>query len=534
MLCVALSGFSLSAAFAQTSTLRGGLDDDTTGDGLRRRVGEATQPTVSPDLLDLGEAVSPLGAPARGGGAAATPDAGTTATDANATPAPTLQPIRPPVRATLRGGPVVPVAPRRPVDGAEAKAPVPAIEPSPRDAEATKREEAEKEDDAYAPLGLRAGGMIWYPAIETSIARKTNVDSTAGGRAATAITIQPELIGRSDWSRHSLELTLRGSRIAYPDASDQSQNSGEVSLRGRLDLPAETGVEIGANWSRQRESASANEASTTGVGTDRQTTGLSLGLRRDVGLIGLSLRGAYERNEYFANGGVPSGAVDPATQNNDRWTTTLRATLGPTRSLAPFVEVEGSLRRYDQEIVYGSRRDGEGGAVRVGVAADAGPVLRGEISTGWGWERPKDDALSAMSGWLLDGNLVWSPNRLIVVRTKLKSVFEPTTNVGSPGALTRTLAVDLDWALRRELTVTVGGGYADKHYYDIDVDEHTTSLSSGLTWKFDRTFQTFVRAKWDHVTASNAAAYDVGTFTTGVRIQRFPIDTGLLAQTTTT
>ncbi|NLH81919.1 MAG: outer membrane beta-barrel protein, partial [Phyllobacteriaceae bacterium] len=379
---------------------------------------------------------------------------------------------------------------------------------------------AEKEDDAYAPLGLRTGGMTWYPAIETSVGRKSNVDSSAGGRASTVIAIQPELIGRSDWSRHSLELTLRGGRFVYPNASDQTQNRGEASLRGRLDLGDETRADLGADWSRQRESTSANEASTSGVGTDRQTTALSLGLARDVGLLGVALRGAFERNEYFANGDLAAGATDPASQNNDRWSTTLRATLGPTHSLAPFVEVEGALRRYDEEIVYGARRDGEGGAVRVGIAADAGPVLRGEISTGWGWEKPRDATLSAMSGWLVDGNLMWSPTRLIVVRTKLKSAFEATTNAGSPGALTRTLAVDLDWALRRELTATVGTAYDDKHYYGIDVDERTASLSGGLTWKFDRTFQTFVRARWDHVTASNAAAYDVGTLTTGMRIQR--------------
>ncbi len=487
---------------AQDTPLRAGVADT------------ATRPAVSSDLLGLGEAASPLDATTRAGATPGDSAAGTT-TDA------TLQPIRRPPRPAVRRGPVPAVAPLRPAAGTTATPPVEATEPTPRDPDATRREEAEKEDDAYAPLGLRgAGGMIWYPAVETSIGRKSNVDATAGGRAATVIAIQPELVGRSDWSRHSLELTLRGGRFVYPGASDQDQTSWSAGLRGRLDLGDETRVDLGADWARQRESASPNEASTTGVGTDRQTTNLTLGLVRDVGLVGLALRGAFERNEYFANGALSAGATDPSVQNNDRWSTTLRTTLGPTHTLAPFVEVEGSLRRYDAEFVYGNRRDGEGAAVRVGLAADAGPTLRGEIATGWGYEKPRDDALSAMSGWLIDGNLAWSPTRLIVVRTKLKSAFEATTNAGSPGSLTRTLAVDLDWALRRELTATVGVGWNDKHYYGIDVDEHTASLSGGLTWKIDRAFQTFVRARLEHVTSSNAAAYDVGTLTTGIRIQR--------------
>ncbi|NLH80945.1 MAG: hypothetical protein GX458_08905, partial [Phyllobacteriaceae bacterium] len=74
MLVVALCG----GAQAQSSTLRGGLD------------GEVAQPTVSSDLLGLGETVSPLDATARG----------VAATDPNApTDAATLQPIRPATRA---------------------------------------------------------------------------------------------------------------------------------------------------------------------------------------------------------------------------------------------------------------------------------------------------------------------------------------------------------------------------------------------------------------------------------------------------
>lgn len=495
-------------ASAQTLWLRGRMDEQAgNGAGLdetRRAPGEARRLDLGDEALGLADPKATMAAP----------------TDPATADLTRIAPAKPPVRPASRRGRVAPTAtPQTPVAGGPIL-PVPATEPTPRALDTATAEEAEKQDDAYAPLGLRTGGMVWYPALEVSVGRKSNVDSSRGGRSSPLWSIEPELVGRSDWSRHALEVNLRGGRTGYPDASDQSQNRYSTEMRGRIDLGDLTRADIVAGWSRQRESSSANEVSTSGEGTDRQTRKASLGVTRDVGLLALTLRGDYERNDYLANGALGVGVTDPNVQNNDLWAVALRATLGPTHTIAPFVEVQGNARRYDSGSVYGHVRDAEGKALRVGVTADAGPTLRGEIATGWGAERPHDGRLGEMTGWLVDGNLTWSPTRLVVVKTKLKSTFEPTTNAGSPGALTRTAAIDLDWALRRDVTVSFGVGLDGKHYYGIDVDERTTSLSAGLTYKFDRNFQSFLRTRFERVTASNAEAYDVATVIAGVRIQR--------------
>lgn len=534
----ALFLLSTSSVLAQTSFLRGGFDgpdapppaDDTPT--TRRARPQAPAPVAS-DLLGLGETPSPLDAARPAGSAetgpvldrigapAATPATGTAATTTTGptTTGTTTNPATSAAERRRRAGPTAPVAAATPPEGTGAVTATAAVEPARRSTDATA-EEAEKEDDAYAPLGLRSGGMVWYPALEASVGRKSNVDSTRGGRGSSTWMFQPSLIGRSDWSRHSLEITLRGSETAYPEASDQTRAEYEGKLRGRLDLGDETALEVGAGWSRRRESTSANEASTAGEGTDRQTGSASLGLTRDVGFLALTLRGAYERNDYVANGSPGAGVTDPSVQNNALWTGSLRTTFGPKQSIAPFVELRTTARRYDQSVVYGQRRDGDGAAALVGFTADAGPTLRGELATGWGFEKPADSSLATMSGWLLEGSLTWSPTRLAVVKTKLTSSFEPTTNQGSPGTITRGVAVDLDYALRRDVTVTLGAGLDAKHYFGIDVDERTASLSGGLTYKFDRNFQTFLRGRFERTGATNADAYDVVTITTGVRIQR--------------
>lgn len=539
-----LAGTSLLVALLVTVSpvraqfLRGTLSERETAtpDDPTRTLPQ-TQPapvTVTADLLGLGETVSPLdpaALPKDGSDGStiaadpATPDltrTGTVApraaarrgatagrastTAARATPAP--------------GTRVAPVAPAASPEDTGRVMPTAAIRSTLPDPDGATAEEAVKEDAAYNPLGLRVGGMTWLPAIEIGVGGKSNVDSARGGRSSSVVSIEPELVGRSDWSRHSLDVSLRGGILAYPNATDQSRGQYAAEARGRFDLGDLTRLDATAVWTRQRETTSVTETATAGEGTDRESKTLTLGLTREVGAIGLTLRGEMARSDYFLNGGLAAGAVDPSIQNNTRWTAAFRTTLGPTHTIAPFVEVQTGIRRYDAGLVYGLRRDGDAAAAKIGLAIDTGPTLRGEVSTGWGYEKPADAALSTLSGWLVDGNLTWSPSRLVVVKTKVRTSFEPTTNAGSPGSIARAWSIDLDWSLRRDLTAGIGGGYDTKHYFGIDVDERTTALSAGLTYKFDRTFQTFVRAKFEHVTASNAPTYDVGTVMTGVRIRR--------------
>src|SRR4051794_27349063 len=73
--------------------------------------------------------------------------------------------------------------------------------------------------DPYAQLGIRAGTFIVYPAVESDVGYTTNAAGSAGGRPSTIVTVRPEVIIRSDWSRNSASLTLRGSYETFSRAT---------------------------------------------------------------------------------------------------------------------------------------------------------------------------------------------------------------------------------------------------------------------------------------------------------------------------
>ncbi|MDK9695358.1 MAG: outer membrane beta-barrel protein [Siculibacillus sp.] len=475
-----------------------------------------TDPLVDADPA----ALEPIGRPAS---APRTPttsraDGRTPATDAALPSAPRPMVLdaaagrRGPVEAITRagmvkGGPTLPEA---------------AVQPRPRDILADKRDEAEIENDDYAQLGLRTGGFTWLPAVEASAGWTSNVATRTGGASGTVYGIAPELLGRSGWSRHSLEFELRGAYLGNSTDHDYDKLTFRTGLRGRVDLGDETTVDIKGGWSRDRQSSSsADNPANTVVPATVDTKSLSLGLTRDVGLLALTLRGDLDRTDY--SGGTTSSGTSLGSeiQNNTRHTAALRAAWGSKSSIRPFAELQASKRDYDDALVAGSPRDTTGAAIKLGVLADLGPKLRGELSTGWGLERMDKGTLPDISGWLIDGSLVWSPTRLTSVKLDARTSFDATTLANSPGAVTRTLAIGVDHALRPQLVASAGVALTDKRYVGANLREDTWSLSSGLTYKIDRNVRTFVKGSFSRFTSSGGGSdYDAATVMVGVRLQR--------------
>lgn len=523
-----LAGLDLSAAQAQM--LRGRLDDKPRQPEWEERRDRAPAPRVTVPRLaedaeldaasrvfDDGTRVDLIRDPAARTAAGATPPGTPGAAPATAAGRPGDAAGRARTARRPPPGRVTPVGPFEPAAATRPIAPVAASQPTPRDIRADERAEAEKEDDAYRPLGLRTGGMTWRPAIELSAGRSSNVDGRRDGRASTMWQIAPELVGTSDWSRHALEVSLRGAHVGYPAAAEQSKPSVRAEAKGRVDLDDLTTVELAALWSRERQSTSTAEDPTRSTeAPDLDTATASLGVTRDVGLLALTLRGGVERSDYRSR--TTGGGSE--IENNTRWIGTFRTTLGPQAPLRPFAEVQVSRRDYDQTLIYGQRRDSDGGRLAVGVVADMGPMLRGEIGLGWATERPIGGDLPAMNDWTADGTLTWSPTRLDKVKLEAKTAFVPTTLVGSPGAVHRTLGVTWEHALRADLVGSLGLATSTKRYAATSTSERSVTVSSGLTYKFDRNLQTFVRGTWEFAGTTGSPDYQVGTVLVGVRVQR--------------
>ena len=98
--------------------------------------------------------------------------------------------------------------------------------------------------DPYAPLGMRAGSFLLYPAVELSAGYNSNPEAVPRGPSSSLFVVAPELQVQSDWSRHSLTANIQGTYDEYGADLSPSLNRPyfDSTIDGRIDVLRNTQV----------------------------------------------------------------------------------------------------------------------------------------------------------------------------------------------------------------------------------------------------------------------------------------------------
>lgn len=353
-----------------------------------------------------------------------------------------------------------------------------------------------REDDAYAPLGIRAGTFVLRPRLEQGIGSTSNASGTEGGGASTYSETNLRLDAESDWSRHRATFSADGSYRKSFSGERIDEVEGGVSGRLDFDLAHELAAFAAAGYRVRPESASTPGAVAAAVNRPlRHTLDASAGISKDAGPLRLGVTGALVR-ETFAKAELSDGTtVSQRERDSTLATATLRAGYALSPALMPFVEGEIGRRIHDLELdSSGYARSADRYALRGGVALDLGEKLSGEVSLGWLTERPDDTRLDPVSGLSVAGNLSWSPVRGTVVGLAASTTVEGATAPGDSGSLLYSGTLSARHDLRANLT---GEALAGVDWRDYSGGGHDLVLrgEASLTWWMNRYAGVTARAR---------------------------------------
>src|SRR5690606_24144326 len=292
-----------------------------------------------------------------------------------------------------------------------------------------------REENPYAPLGLRVGTFVLRPSVEQGLTWTSNAnDSPEGGEAVLSETTL-RLRAASDWSLHRANLDASTTIRRSLSGEDVKEAEGDINANLELDLANRLTGRASLGYSFGRESASS-PVSIPGVEEQplRHTIVGTLGIEKGVGPLRLRATGEVSRNQYGDAELVGGGTLSQSDRNSTLALVRLRGGYEISPALMPFIEVEAGRRFYDEE------RDSAGYArsatrlgARAGLTFDLSEKLRGEISAGWISEDPEDSRLEALSGPALAASLEWSPMRGTIVGLDAFTAVEGTTTAGESG-----------------------------------------------------------------------------------------------------
>ncbi len=351
----------------------------------------------------------------------------------------------------------------------------------------------------------------------------TNPARTPGGRASSLLTVSPELIARSDWQRHEVTATLRGSYTTYGQTPELDRPAFDGKITGRLDVLRDTSL-IGEG--------------TFVVGTDNPgspnvqaglsrfpiytTLGGTFGITQRFNRLEVTAKGTVERTEFqqseFTNGVTASNA----DRDFNRVAGTLRVSYDVMPGLKPFAEVVADTREHDLQFDrFGLQRDSTGWTAKAGSTFEFSRKLTGEVALGWIERKYTDPSLQELNGLLFDASLIYSMSALTKIKLTAQTVAGETTVPGTAGILTRNAGVEVEHAFRRWLIGAVKFNYGIDDYVGSARKDDRYAVAGTLTYKLNRmmALKGEVRQEWLNSTIPGVD-YTATVLLVGLRLQR--------------
>jgi hypothetical protein len=379
------------------------------------------------------------------------------------------------------------------------------------------------EEDPYAQLGMRTGAFLVLPAVEVTGGYDTSPARTSAGRGSTLLTVSPELIARSDWQRHEVTATLRGSYTTYGQTPELDRPAFDGKMTGRLDVTRDTSL-IGEG--------------TFIVGTDNPgspnvqagltrfpiytTLGGTFGLTQRFNRVEVTAKGTVERTEYQQSEFTDGTTASNHDRDYKRYAGTLRTSYDLMPGLKPFVEVSADTREHDLQLDRaGVQRDSTGWIAKAGSTFEFSRKLTGEVALGWIQRKYADPSLQELNGFLFDASLIYSMSALTKVKLTAATTAGETTVVGTAGILTRNAGIEVEHAFRRWLVGALKFNYGLDDYVGSSRKDDRYSISGTLTYKLNRmaAIKGEVRQEWLR-SSTPGADYMASVFLLGLRLQR--------------
>ena len=395
---------------------------------------------------------------------------------------------------------------------------------------APPRRRLKVDDDPFGQVGNYVGGFLVKEAVEVSGGYDSNPGRFSQPKGAAIYRVAPELQATSDWSRHALNLDLRGSFTGYgsefpgqtgsPVNLDRPEADGKLS--GRIDVTRDTRIVSGV---RLRVGTDNPGSPDVQVGLSKYPVyadfGGTAGIEQDFNRLQLQVNGNVDRTVYQY-----SKLTDGRTSSNDdrnfnQYGAQARLSYDWMPGVKPFAEVESDTRVHDLQVDRnGYQRNSNGGYVKAGTSFEFSRLLTGEVAAGYSWRNYQDPRLKRLDGLLTSASLVWTASGLTKVRFDATSSINETTIEGVSGSLARDYSVQVDHAFRRWLIGTAKLGYGTTDYRGFRQDKRYYA-EADLVYNLTRTFALKGTVRRDWLKSDERSANSAETVVMlGVRVQR--------------
>ena len=378
--------------------------------------------------------------------------------------------------------------------------------------------------EPFDPRGIRLGTFVLLPEVEFGTSYLSNVFRTTQPRSDVTFDVRPTIRLVSNWRVHALEFRATGSFSRFNEFTTENDRAYTLESRARLDLTRRTSLEaLAARDVTQESRSSINAPSAAANRADVTTDRFAAALNHRFNRLSLQLRGSVADVAYGPSDSLGGGTIANSDRDVRITEEVLRAAWEFKPTLFTFIETAVNQRVYKMpSLTDGILRDSTGERYRVGVSfGNTSQRLRGEISTGYGTQRPDDTRLREISGVLFDANLAWRYSALTSFLFTAKTDVSETTLANSGGAFSRQFGLEARHGFRRNVIGNAGVSYTTSSYEGVSLRENELRTFAGLEYFVSREVTLF--GKYQHTAFESddrTRNYNADEVRVGVRIRQ--------------
>lgn len=365
-------------------------------------------------------------------------------------------------------------------------------------------------EDPYAAIGLRQGGLTYFPTLEMGAVATSNVARAASGATSdVGLRLKPGLKVESDWSRHAFTASATGEMVRYLEEDELSTTSADIQTALRLDVRRGTRIDLESGYTLTSTGASSTEVPDTATGNrlSHEIRG-SVGLSHEAGFADLQVKSGLRRNLFGDVDLSGGGSEDNGDRNYTELALSLRGTFNRGAVIRPFAELAYTPRFHDKSADRnGLRRDSHGFSGTLGLRLDDDPVWTGEVGVTYLVRDYEDPALKTVDAPGLLANLQWRPTELTRVDLSASLSAAETASAAESATLTWSAGGTVTHALRDNLDLISGVSFSTDRT-TVGNDE-TYGARAGLEWKLNplASLSLFYEGSW-HDSASAGGDYN--------------------------
>jgi hypothetical protein len=381
--------------------------------------------------------------------------------------------------------------------------------------------------DPYEPLGIRAGSFLLRPAVELLGGYNNNPSGVPGGPSSSVYVVAPELVARSDWSRHELTANLRGSYTGYGNddrfVPKLDRPTADAKVNGRIDVTSLTRIDLEGRFLLGTDAPNSPNLQ---AGLARlpiyTTVGTTAGVAQRFNRFELALKGTFDRTAYADSLLTDGTTSSNADRDYNQYGTQFRAGYWLMPGIKPFFAFDADRRVHDLPIdSSGLERDSHGILPRIGSTFALSSKLTGDFSVGYVSRIYEDPTLPKVQGLAVDGSLVWLASALTTATLSAKTTVNESTVPGVSGTLTRDYLLQIDHAFRRWLVGTLKLAHGLDDYVGLDRLDRRYYVSTALVYKLNREMQLKTELRQDWLSSNvSGVSFTASSVLFGLRLQR--------------